>query len=253
MPAAWPATVSPTAAITVGPNGRPTIIQPSTTTVWRARYPGFGSVFVPGAFGKNISTIGLTESDLCVGDVFRFGGATLQLVQPRQPCWKVGARTRGAGLGRTLATEGRAGGFYRALEPGEIAPGDALAGVERASHGITLARLWTLNNRRDRFGGCRGTGVSRRLPGSGGRVSPAPGSAPRATNESAASGARRMRRRTVRARRWIAPDGTRRGNIAPIREYAIRAVVLGPNGITQTHESPVNSARLSERHTRGLG
>lgn len=115
--------------------------------VWRARYPGFESVFVPGAFGENISTVGLTESDVCVGDIFRLGGATLQLVQPRQPCWKVGARTGVAGLGRTLAIEGRAGWFYRVLEPGEIGPSDALVRVERASHGITLARLWRLNNR----------------------------------------------------------------------------------------------------------
>ena len=36
-------------------------------------------------FGENISTIGATEDDVCIGDVWRWGTAVLQVAQPRCP------------------------------------------------------------------------------------------------------------------------------------------------------------------------
>lgn len=38
------------------------------------------------AFGEYISTLGITEADVCVGDIFKLGNATLQISQGRQPC-----------------------------------------------------------------------------------------------------------------------------------------------------------------------
>ena len=41
-----------------------------------------------GAFGENITVSApMTEADVCIGDVLRLGGATVQVSQPRQPCW----------------------------------------------------------------------------------------------------------------------------------------------------------------------
>jgi MOSC domain-containing protein YiiM len=45
-----------------------------------------------GAFGENISTLGWTESDVCIGDRFRLGTALVEIAQGRQPCWKQGHR-----------------------------------------------------------------------------------------------------------------------------------------------------------------
>ncbi|MES1924090.1 MOSC domain-containing protein [Salinisphaera sp. T31B1] len=112
--------------------------------LWQARYPGFEDAFVPGALGENISTHGMTEADVHIGDVFRLGQATVQIAQPRQPCWKIGARTGIAGLARAVAAAGAAGWLYRVIEPGDIRAGDRLARIETATHGITLARLWSI-------------------------------------------------------------------------------------------------------------
>src|SRR5690606_5500797 len=46
----------------------------------------------PGAFGENLSTLGLTEETLCFGDELRVGSALLQISQARQPCWKLNDR-----------------------------------------------------------------------------------------------------------------------------------------------------------------
>jgi MOSC domain-containing protein YiiM len=113
---------------------------------WRAHYPGFDAAFVPGVLGENISTRGITEADVCVGDVFTLGTAVIELAQPRQPCWKIDARLGIAGLMRAVITAGQAGWFYRVLEPGQIRAGDRLTRIERAGHGITLAAIWALAN-----------------------------------------------------------------------------------------------------------
>lgn len=40
-----------------------------------------------GAFGENLTTSGLLESGVSVGDVYELGEAIVQVSQPRQPCW----------------------------------------------------------------------------------------------------------------------------------------------------------------------
>jgi len=114
---------------------------------WRERFPERAGAFAPGVLGENLSTRGLTEADVRVGDVFRLGDAVIQVSQPRNPCWKIGRRLGLRELPRAVVETGRAGWLYRVLEPGEIAPGDELTLEARAPHGITLARLWAVQGR----------------------------------------------------------------------------------------------------------
>ena len=53
---------------------------------WRERHPEALERFVPGAFGENLSTTGVAEGDVCIGDVVRVGSVVLELTQPREPC-----------------------------------------------------------------------------------------------------------------------------------------------------------------------
>lgn len=111
---------------------------------WRARFPERAADFRPGVLGENLSTRGIAEPDVRVGDVFTLGSATLQVSQPRQPCWKIARRLGLPNLAREVVSAGRAGWLYRVLEPGAVAPGDELALAEPAAHGLTLERLWAL-------------------------------------------------------------------------------------------------------------
>ncbi len=95
----------------------------------------------PGAFGENISTLGLTEADICVGDRFRAGTALLEVAQGRQPCWKLNHRFGVPDMARRVQTTGRTGWYYRVPEPGVIGPGDRLELVERPYPQWTLTRL----------------------------------------------------------------------------------------------------------------
>lgn len=80
----------------------------------------------PPAFGENISTAGIVETQICIGDVVRIGGVTLQVSQGRQPCWKLNIRFDIPDMAVRVQTSGRTGWYYRVLEPGVIASGDGL-------------------------------------------------------------------------------------------------------------------------------
>jgi MOSC domain-containing protein YiiM len=49
-------------------------------------------VFGPGTFGENLTTEGLLDGDVSIGDRFRFGTAELVVTQPRLPCFKLGIK-----------------------------------------------------------------------------------------------------------------------------------------------------------------
>ncbi|WP_374636607.1 MOSC domain-containing protein [Paracoccus sp. (in: a-proteobacteria)] len=96
----------------------------------------------PGAFGENISTVGMTEENVAVGDVFRLGGALVQVSQGRQPCWKLSRRFGVENMARRVQESGRTGWYYRVLQPGLVAPGDAFELIDRMAPDWTLRRLW---------------------------------------------------------------------------------------------------------------
>ncbi len=65
---------------------------------WRSELAGHPLLVAPGAFGENISTLGLVEADICIGDRFRLGSALVEVSQGRQPCWKLDHRFGNAAM-----------------------------------------------------------------------------------------------------------------------------------------------------------
>ncbi|MCB8819410.1 MOSC domain-containing protein [Microvirga rosea] len=96
----------------------------------------------PGAFGENLSTSGLTEADVAIGDIFRLGRALIQVSQGRQPCWKLNERFADIRMARRVQESGRTGWYYRVLEDGLVAPDDLLTLVERGHEDWTIRRVW---------------------------------------------------------------------------------------------------------------
>ncbi|MCA8295717.1 MOSC domain-containing protein [Burkholderia sp. AU30198] len=94
---------------------------------WSAQIGTRDVLAQPGAFGENLSTHGVTEHDVCLGDVFTLGGAVLQVSQSRQPCWKLNARFDHPRMAALVQQSGRTGWYYRVLQEGWVAPGDVLA------------------------------------------------------------------------------------------------------------------------------
>ena len=102
---------------------------------------GENSKFHPGGFGENISTTGLTEDLVCIGDVFTLGETRLQISQGRQPCWKLNAHSGIENLSHEVMQTKFTGWYYRVLEEGIVSPGDSLQLVERSHWEWTVRRV----------------------------------------------------------------------------------------------------------------
>ncbi|GAB3623121.1 MOSC domain-containing protein [Mariniluteicoccus endophyticus] len=107
--------------------------------------PELAPILAPGVLGENLSTRGLLESDVCVGDVYALGSATIQVSQPRRPCWKIDNRLASPGANRLLVEHGCPGWYFRVLQPGTITAGDELDLIERLSPGLTLSGLLAID------------------------------------------------------------------------------------------------------------
>jgi len=115
---------------------------------WRAELGARAVLDAPGAFGENISTTGLTEADVCVGDVFGVGTALIQVSQARQPCWKLDHRFGQRGMAARVQASGMTGWYYRVLQEGWLSAGDTLALRERPQPQWPLSRVQDILNRR---------------------------------------------------------------------------------------------------------
>ena len=115
---------------------------------WRAEIGEHPLLAAPGAFGENISTTGVAEADLCLGDRLRLGAAVVEVSQGRQPCWKLSDRFGIPDMARRVQDTGRSGWYYRVLEPGPVQAGDALLLLERPHPAWPLPRLADLLYRR---------------------------------------------------------------------------------------------------------
>ncbi len=108
---------------------------------WSEWHPGSPVALRAGAFGENISTTGMTEASVHVGDVFRAGTVLLQVTQARQPCFRLNLRLGRIDAARHMQDSGRTGWYYRVLRAGWLAAGDILALVDRPCPDWPLARV----------------------------------------------------------------------------------------------------------------
>lgn len=114
---------------------------------WIADYPPYRDRFVPGAFGENLTMLGLNEADLCAGDVHAIGTVHLQVCQPRQPCFKLALHFADNRLPRAMTQNRRSGWYYRVLQPGHLTAGDAVRVIDRPHPDLPFDRLIDFVNR----------------------------------------------------------------------------------------------------------
>jgi MOSC domain-containing protein YiiM len=106
---------------------------------WRQELP---TMELPwGTFGENLTTWGLLEDGVNVGDRFRVGAALLQATQPRLPCYKLGLKFGREDMVRRFLASGRYGWYFAVVEEGEVGAGDTIERIYRDPHDITVADI----------------------------------------------------------------------------------------------------------------
>ena len=104
---------------------------------WRNEFPGLDIPW--GAFGENLTTEGLLEDKVQVGDRFRAGSAEFIVTQPRMPCFKLGIRFNRPDMIKRFLRSGRTGFYLAVLREGDVAAGDAFDLVAQDDNHVTVA------------------------------------------------------------------------------------------------------------------
>lgn len=100
--------------------------------------------FTFGHFGENFTAQGMLEDAVHVGDIFRVGGALVEVTQPRVPCFKLGIKMGSAQFPKRFLASGRVGFYLRVLEEGEVGAGDMLQPIQVEPEPMTVREVLRL-------------------------------------------------------------------------------------------------------------
>jgi MOSC domain-containing protein YiiM len=109
---------------------------------WRRELPDMDLPY--GMFGENLTTEGLTEAALNVGDRFRVGEAELMVTEPRLPCYKLGIKFGRTDILRRFLQSRRTGSYFAVLKEGLVKAGDEIELLKRDPNNITIADITRL-------------------------------------------------------------------------------------------------------------
>jgi MOSC domain-containing protein YiiM len=109
---------------------------------WQQQLPG---VHLPwGVFGENLTTEGLLEEEINIGNRYQLGSAVVMVTQPRIPCYKLGVRFGRDDIVKRFLKSGRPGFYFSVIQEGEVGAGDALELVYREAADVTVADILRL-------------------------------------------------------------------------------------------------------------
>jgi len=97
--------------------------------------------FAFGQFGENFTVEGMLDDAVHVGDIFRVGGALVEVTQPRVPCFKLAIRMGLEGFQNILLSSNRIGFYLRVIEEGEVGAGDVIEPVKTDPRRMTVGKV----------------------------------------------------------------------------------------------------------------
>lgn len=103
---------------------------------WRGELPE--QDFGWGNFGENLTTSGLLEDEVFIGDHVRVGSVILMITQPRMPCYKLALRFDRDDMVKRFWLSRRPGFYFSVVEEGELAAGSKIEFVHRDPERVSL-------------------------------------------------------------------------------------------------------------------
>jgi MOSC domain-containing protein YiiM len=108
-------------------------------TYWRQQLPDADLPW--GVFGENLTTEGVLEDRISIGDRFRVGTAEFRITQPRQPCFKLALRFGREDIVRRFIEAGRSGFYVSVEREGALASGDPIELLDREADSMTIKEI----------------------------------------------------------------------------------------------------------------
>ncbi|MYL34890.1 MOSC domain-containing protein [Pontibacillus yanchengensis] len=91
------------------------------------------------SFGENLTVDGLHEENVFIGDVFQWGNAKLQVVQPRKPCERIAFVHQVKNLTKKVVQTGYTGFYMSVLEEGEVSANDRFDRIQTDPNAVSVA------------------------------------------------------------------------------------------------------------------
>lgn len=107
---------------------------------WKSHH---GMNMKEGAFGENLLILGMPETTVCIGDIYEWGEAVVQVSQPRQPCYKLAEKHGLPSLPLFVRENGFSGYYFRVLKEGMVSM-DSVLKKQESGPGFSIAEINTL-------------------------------------------------------------------------------------------------------------
>jgi MOSC domain-containing protein YiiM len=91
---------------------------------WREKFPRMEMPW--GTFGENLTTQGLHEQEIHIGDRLAVGSAEFAVTKPRLPCYKLGIKFGTQTMLRLFLESERTGFYLKVLKEGQIEKGNEI-------------------------------------------------------------------------------------------------------------------------------
>ena len=98
--------------------------------------------FTFGQFGENLTTSGLLEDDVRIGDILAIGSARFEVSQPRVPCYKLALRMEMPRFPKLFLQSQRTGFYLRVVQEGEIGAGDEISRIATDPQQMTVREVF---------------------------------------------------------------------------------------------------------------
>jgi MOSC domain-containing protein YiiM len=106
---------------------------------WREQLPEMDMPW--GMFGENLTTEGLLETEVAIGQRLRVGTAVFQVTQPRMPCSKLALKFGRMDMPKRFWASWRSGFYLSVVEEGDLEAGDSVELVGEPSPAITVREV----------------------------------------------------------------------------------------------------------------
>ena len=107
---------------------------------WQQKY-NTDNAWQAAGMGENISSIGMTEQTVCLGDRYQWGEAIIEVSQPRSPCFKLNKRWGIENLSVDMQDISRSGWLYRVIQPGMVSVNEPLELIDRVTNAMTITAV----------------------------------------------------------------------------------------------------------------
>lgn len=131
-----------------GPSKAVYVYPAENYSYWREQFQEMELPF--GMFGENLTTWGLREDNVYIGDHLQVGSARLVVTEPRMPCYKLGLKFGRDDVLKLLLKSGYSGFYCAVLQEGGVAAGDPVRVLHRDAHQVSVLDIVRLEREHKR-------------------------------------------------------------------------------------------------------